>query len=651
MNNIIIKQITLLNFKGQRNLTIDFNEKDTSISGANATGKTTIFDAFTWLLFGKDSEDRTEQKFNLKTLDETGKPFERIPHEVSAILLVDGVETVLKKIYEEKWIKTRGSVDEEFKGHTTTHFVNDIPCSEKEYMAKVDAICSYQVFKLITNPLFFPSQTKDFQRKALFDLAGNVADDEIAANKEEFKALLAALTGKTIEEYKREISAKKSKIKKEIAEIPGRIDEHKRCMPESHDWADIESQISAKKQEVDAIDDQISDYSKSVEAENKKRADLQSQLGKLKEVKTQHEFEIKERVLKDYHTKETERNALFVELERLQNELSSNHRQISTLTEKKISLNNQLAEFRSGWAAINAETLIFGDHQFDCPTCKRPLEIEDIEAKQSELTANFNKNKADKLEKNKQSGLTIKKDLGTTETIIGQKDAYSVELESKISKIQQSDLYLNAPYKPDARPYIERDGRWIECCLLIGNLERQITESNAPTTDNSDLKSKKQTLNNEIDLLKQRLSLREAIQTSLNRIAELEKEYKAQSQELASLEGVEFTIAAFGKAKVEAIESRINGLFSLVNFKMYEQQINGGELETCEAMVNGVPFTDLNNAMKINAGLDIINAFCKKQGIYAPIFIDNRESVNNIIPCESQIINLIVSTDKQLVIK
>lgn len=641
----------MLNFKGQRSLKIDFNETETNISGANATGKTTVFDAFTWLLFGKDSEDRTEQKFNLKTLDELGKPIERIPHEVSAILLVDGSEILLKKVYEEKWVKTRGSVEEEFKGHTTLHFVNEVPCSEKEYNAKIEAICPYQVFKLITNPLYFPNQTKEFQRKALFDLAGGITDNDIAESKEEFKTLLASLTGKTIEEYKREISAKKLKIKKEIADIPGRIDENKRSIPELQNWEEIELQILDKNKHIDAIDEQISDYSKLVQAENKKRADIQLQIGKLKEDKMKLEFEIKENILKDYHAKETERNSLLSELEQLKNELSSNNQQLVTLGEKKESLNKQLNQLRLDWNTINTETLIFADHQFDCPTCNRPLDIEDIETKQNELTANFNKNKADKLQKNQESGLSTKKELEITENIIDQKQAYAKELENKITKIQEADLYLNTPKKPDATSYIELDNNIIEYKKDIDALEKQIIEFNAPNNDNSDLKSKRQALINEIDVLKQRLSLKETIQTTQNRINELEKEYKAQSQELATLEGIEFTIAAFSKAKTEAIENQINGFFTLVKFKMYEQQINGGEIETCEAMVNGVPFADLNNAMKINAGLDIINAFCTKQNIHAPIFIDNRESVNNIIPCQSQIINLIVSTDKQLTIK
>ena len=160
--------------------------------------------------------------------------------------------------------------------------------------------------------------------------------------------------------------------------------------------------------------------------------------------------------------------------------------------------------------------------------------------------------------------------------------------------------------------------------------------------DTSDLQAQRQEVLNSINETRNVLRDKETIANSLKRIHELEEEYKTSQDELARLEGIEFTIQQFCKARIELVESRINGMFELVRFKMYEQQINGGEIETCEATVDGVPFSDLNNAMKINAGLDIINAICRANGIVAPIFIDNRESVSDIVSTQSQIVNLIV---------
>ena len=210
MKSIVIRQLTLLNFKGIRNLTVDFDVNETNIFGYNGTGKTTIFDAFTWLLFGKDSKDRKD--FNIKTLDVNNQPIERIPHEVTACIEVNGEEINLKKCYNEVWTKKRGSAVETFNGHSVECFYNDVPCSVTEYAKKIAELCDEQVFKLITNPLYFTAQKKDYQRTMLFRLAGDVTNDDVLERYPEFADLVAMLSGKTLEELKREVQSKKRKI-------------------------------------------------------------------------------------------------------------------------------------------------------------------------------------------------------------------------------------------------------------------------------------------------------------------------------------------------------------------------------------------------------------------------------------------------------
>jgi len=152
----------------------------------------------------------------------------------------------------------------------------------------------------------------------------------------------------------------------------------------------------------------------------------------------------------------------------------------------------------------------------------------------------------------------------------------------------------------------------------------------------------------DIDALKARLSNQTAITKAKSRIKELEDQQKTLSQEQAYYEKTEFTIQSFDKARIEAVEDRINGMFKVVRFKMFDQQLNGGENPTCVCTVNGVPFPDLNNAMKICAGLDIISTLSNAYNVIAPIIIDNRESVNEIPQMDQQIINLIVTKDKSL---
>ena len=223
MKRIILKQLSFVNFKGLRNLSIEFNEDITSIYADNGLGKTSIFDGFTWVLFGKDSKDR--KSFGIKTYDENGTAIPRIPHEVTATLLVNDEEVTLCRRYSEKWTKKRGSAEEVFDGHEEERLYNGVPCSMKEYNEKIAALCSEEVFKFITNPLYFTRQKPDVQRAMLIRMAGGVQDSEIAKGNANFEDLLSKLTGKNLEEYKREIQAKKRRIKNELDMI---VDTHKK---------------------------------------------------------------------------------------------------------------------------------------------------------------------------------------------------------------------------------------------------------------------------------------------------------------------------------------------------------------------------------------------------------------------------------------
>lgn len=632
--------MTLLNFKGIRSFTVDFDKHETNIYGANAAGKTTVFDAFRWVLFGKDCNDRKD--FNIKTIGADGNPIERLPHEVTADLVVDGEQITLKKCYVEKWTKKRGSAVEAFSGHAVECYYNDVPCTVKEYEAKVSEICDEQVFKLITNPLFFTSQKKDFQRGMLINLAGDVTNGELVDENPDFTELVGMLSGKTVEELKREVASKKRKIKDGIDNIPARIDERKRDMPQAWDWSAVETNMKVHEYEIEQLDAQIADRSKAFDKITKHKQDVARQLSDVKSRITARQYDMKDKLLACYNetcrahetavqcatSRRNDRRVKALTLPRLEKELQA-------LKEKREAL---IAE----WRTIKADEFAEPDrNEFVCPTCKRPLEADDVDAKIEELRTAFNMEKAKRLERNKQLGIETKNAIEAKEAEIKAVNDGCFGLDNEIALIENSDAYKNNPTKPDIEPIIEADDMLQELKAQAANLQAEL-DKDITAPDTSDLQELKRKHQDAANADKMKLRDREIIANSNKRIKELEDEYKTSQDELARLEGIEFTIQQFCKARIEHVESRINGMFKLVRFKMYEQQINGGEVETCEATVNGVPFSDLNNAMKINAGLDIINAICAANGIVAPIFIDNRESVSDIVSTQSQIVNLIV---------
>lgn len=643
MKEIIILRLTLLNFKGIRSLTVDFDEHETNIYGANAAGKTTVFDAFRWVLFGKDCNDRKD--FNIKTIGADGKPIERLPHEVTADLVVDGEQITLKKCYVEKWTKKRGSAVETFSGHAVECYYNDVPCSVKEYEAKVSEICDEQVFKLITNPLFFTSQKKDFQRGMLINLAGDVTNQELVDENPEFSELVGMLSGKTVEELKREVASKKRKIKDGIDNIPARIDERKRDMPEVLDWSAIETNIKVHEYEITQLGAQIADRSKAFNEITKHKQEVAKQLSEVKSSITARQFELKDKLLADYNESRRAHDTAVQRATTLRNERRVKGLALPRLEKELASLKEKREGLIAEWRNIKAMTFAEPDrNEFVCPTCKRPLEADDVDAKIEELRTAFNADKSKRLESNKTLGIETKNAIEAKEAEIKAINDGCFKLDNEIAEIENSASYKTEPTEPNIEPMIEADSTLQGLKAKAANLQTELDkEVSAPdTSDLQELKSKHQEA---INADKVKLHNRETIANSNKRIKELEDEYKTSQDELARLEGIEFTIQQFCKARIEHVESRINGMFKLVRFKMYEQQINGGEIETCEATVNGVPFSDLNNAMKINAGLDIINAICAANGIIAPIFIDNRESVSDIVSTQSQIVNLIVDAN------
>lgn len=649
MKSIIIKRITFVNFKGLRNLTIDFNDEVTTIAGRNGSGKTSIFDGFTWLLFGKDSQDR--KAFSIKTLDETGAAIPKIPHEVSANIVVDGEMIELCRRLREKWVKRRGQAEEEFTGHEEERLYNNVPMSVKEWNEKISNICSEQVFKFITNPKYFVSQKPDVQRAMLMRMAGEVSDNDIAAGNDDFSALLASLTGKTMEEYRKEIQAKKRRIKTEIEAIPERINERERDIAtlSVHDFKTIEKEISEKQLQIDTIESEIIDIAKKNETISKQRAQIVRELGELEQQKLKLEFEIKESVTSKYREAISGKSTIEFNIADLERKICSNTERIEELKKTLEKCKSVREGLIAEWKSINSETIKFNEDDFVCPTCKRPLDIDDVERKQQELVENFNLSKSARLTENNTKGQANKKVMIDAEEKISALAEDIEKASSKIQLLKSSPEYNITAVEPDAAPVIEANQEHQELVNRIAQKGREYED--ICVVEDGDLtqqKKKLSVLKLEIDDLKATLSLRETIVRNKARISELENQYKDGAQELTELERIEFTMSAFNKARIEAIDKRINTMFDLVRFKMYEQQINGSEIETCEAVANGVPYSGQNNAMQINMGIDIINAICKFEGITAPIIIDNAESVNELLATQSQMVRLVVTTDDTL---
>lgn len=640
---IVIKKLTITNFKGIKFLEILFKHI-TDIFGENAAGKTTILDSFLWLFFGKDSTGRTA--FGLKPIDKNGKESQKVDVEVSAIIEVDGKPIEVKKVLHEKWVKKRGDLIPKFEGNENLFYWNDVPLQLKQFQEKIGELINENIFKLITNPLYFNSLKWQDRRSVLLEIAGEITNNELAAINPDFEPLIKLLQDKTLEEYKREVAAKKKKIKNDLTAIPTRIDEINRNMPEAVDFNSLRTTIEVKEKEIATIDAALQDATKVMQSAFEAKRKQQNDLHELKTKASNLKSDIRSKFV-DAHNKRKEKIAsLESEIRLKESGLNGCQSQIESHEKSINNYNAELETLRNDWVEENKRQLIFDENEFVCPACKRGLDEDHIH--------DFNTDKAKNLAavvaksegiKVKLQGLQAKIKELDSELSIRKATLESLHTSLKSAIEEHNNITANS--ESEFNNELDANQEYASTLSQITEMESLVSEEVKPA-DNSDLKEKKATIKIEVDAIRRQLTDEEVIKKSVTRRKELEEEESNLAQQLADLEGSEYLAEQFTKAKMDTLVQRINGRFKYVTFKMFDYTIEGNQFEVCDTLVNGVPFQDANNAGRINAGLDIINTLCEHYGVYAPIFVDNRESVNNLIDVNSQVVNLIVSTDKKL---
>ena len=655
MKKIILKSLALVNFKGVRDFSIAFNDGITTVCGDNGTGKTTLYDAYLWLLFGKHSTGRSDgaNGFNEKTTGEDGKPIYRLEHSVTAVLEVDEKEIKLQRSLVEKWQKVNGTTEEVMKDETQ-YFINDVRTgTKKEYQAEISEIIPEDVFRMITDPYYFTSLGAETQKDMLLEMVGNIDDEEVAATDPDFLALLDQINGTSLAKWAREIAAKKRACNDALATIPASIETAQKLMPESENWTVLEKQLKEVQDRVKEIDAQIADKSAlNDEAYKRKMALMKQQADK--------RIKLQDRENTIRMEANAAHNKALSDIQQMENELSINQKNLDSYRNDKMNvdgkideLNGKLVEMREQFKTVAKEQ--FPEPSGDvlvCPTCGEPYKGENLENAIAKLRGNFEQSKSKR-----------QKDIQTKGKQYKAEYDRAVEQQTKltglIAKLEDDALEIkgnitikknNIPVAGNADEAIANDKECIGLRNDIAEIANQL-QVEVPQADVSELQSEKADSNAAIADINKRLGKRAMIERVNKEIADLEEKRIANNQAKADLEKWEDVYLRFQKAKDEVLMQRINGLFNVVSFSFVKEQKNGGEKVTCYCMVNGVPYADVNACGKVNAGLDIINAICATKGISAPIFIDNRESFNQIIPTISQIVNLKVSNDKSLTIK
>lgn len=677
---IIIKEMQLKNFKGvlgERKYT--FAPDITEVYGANKTGKTTLADGFRWCLFGKNSEGAAN--FGIKTKDSEGKVIPQLEHEVQLLLEVDGREVTLRKVLQEKWGKPMGSKDKVLLGHTTLYFVDGNKYTEKDYKEYVATLCNEALFMCVTNPLYFTSLKADQQRALLTKMVGEVSNETLAEGNEDFAKLLLDMKGETLERYMEHIAYTKKEIKAELERIPVRINEQQQGVAElmaaGTDWKTLEAEVANLDAAMQRIDEEIADRSKVEDSKYEALAAERKAINQLKLEVQQLEYKHQQECSKakaEYDAKYIELQGnidkAMAELNACKSTEQSCNEYLQGYEERRQGVEHSwdgiVADFRTRWAAAEAESFAYDEDstEFVCPTCKRRLDEEDVQAAIERMQANWNAEHAAKMEKLQKEAATLKENKQRTlDSMAKEFEQTQQRLEQAKAKVSElRNTYEQAEMALDKHCAIvqltleQRVADDTHLAQLKAEIEQRTAALEQPkqaqqvVDGTAGLKADKAQLQQKRDSIMLTLNNKQLIAGKQKRIEELEKQEQKLNAQLTELEGKEYTAQQLLEANITELEHKVNSLFTMVKFEMFDHKLNGSLKPTCECSVGGVPYSDLNNADRYNAGLDIINAICRYNNVYAPCFVDNAESINNVLPMQSQQVLMRVSNDKELLI-
>ncbi|MBE6656776.1 MAG: hypothetical protein E7609_07960 [Ruminococcaceae bacterium] len=637
--------LTLKNFQGVKELTLAPNGKDFAIYGDNGTGKTTVFNAFTWLLFDKPSTGA--KNFTPKTRTPDGE-VHGLDHTASAVLEHEGKRISLTKTYREIYKKKRGSIREKFDGHTTEYFVDGVPVKEKEYTDAVGAMWrgDAELAKILTMPEYFSEVLPWEKRRALLlELCGDVCIGDVFAANEELIDLAAALESRSVEDMMKLMHAKKSAVNKRLGELPGRLDEARRSTADAEGF-----DIKAAQKSLDDL-------------ECEKRALIEARAGiaymateeKRKELSAL-EVEMSE-ASAAYRTACIEQAASVREIlaaaKEHQADIESELRRLAmqkrSAEADRDGINRRRNEFIDEYGRVL--DLVFDESTTVCPCCHRPLPEEEV----TKLREDFYLKKSARLTEINEKG---KRE--ASREMIAKLEADISEIEKQISAQEKELAAAKEAVKeaerafPELPPFEETD-TYREIAGKIRYVRAELAdEAKTHAEALAEQDGKIRAVTEHTDAIRGDMARYNAALRAKERVDELLSEQKALAAEYEEAERMTYLCELFIKTKVSLLTDRINHRFENVRFSLFSEQINGGLKEECEVLVPSadgalVPYVFANHAARINAGIEIIGAISEHFGVEMPLFVDNAESVTHLAPGKAQRILLTVSEkDKTL---
>ena len=645
-----LMSMSIRNFKGIADLTIVLDGSDMRVDGANATGKTSIVDAFMWLLFGKDAAG--DKDFPLKPKDGEGNEIHNLQTEVEGSFTESGKPLVLRRRSEEKWTKPRGKAEAVYGGNTETFWVNEVETKLSEYKRVVMNMVGgdESLFTLFTSPTAFNSLEWKKRREMLLKICG-VDIDARMGEIPEYVEIIAEMDkyGYTPDKLLKVYKDRRTAANKELDAIPVRIDEITRGLVEvsDRDIADAEYGVHDCEQTLASVETSIAQY-RAGGGQAALLAQIDAEEKALRSYEDMERARVdNERMIRDSRIRgiESEIRTMEAGIRRSEDFISRDKAEIERAEQLRVAL-------RKEWTAAYERTFTEPDVADHCPTCGQPLPTEQIEAAIAKARAAFDKQRGDDLARVKADGVAAKEKVEAKTAGMEQLEAEVAEDRKKLEDLHR-DL-ANAQAEPEPVLDLDNDPEYRR---MVGSIQG-LREQMKPDTSADMLKA----LDERKKEVRARLEKHQAVLASAmqntagkDRIDELEAQQKEIGLKVAGYETRIMEIEQFILARAALLERTVNNLFPSVRWQLQKTNINGGVEDCCVCQVLNpdtgalVPWVKANGAAKINAGLEIINVLCGYYNIAVPVFVDNAESVNEVIPTSGQQICLVVTRDRPMV--
>lgn len=633
-------KLTLENFKGHGLRVVEFSPTVTRVYGANGTGKTSLFDSFCWMLWAKDSDDRTQSgnvSFYPFDPDKQGEVLHNVVVKVEAVVEIDGAQHVLCRTMQEKWTTPNGTELPRFTGNETKLYIDGLAVKANQFDAFVKENINPEMFKLTSNPWYFPTLHWKEQRRILMELVGDISNDDVLAADASLEPLRNELANRKPEDCKKLWQQQQKAAVKDLEKTVLLINENRKHLPQIENEADVKAELEAQRLVL----------MKPLEKAMQEKADILSGTAISKK---QAEAKVLESKLDVIRAEQREKIAAVrkpfdEQIAALEAEAKTAAETVKPYRQTVVNLDNAIREneeklkvLQDSWQAVDAEE--FNDI---CPCCHRPYPPEQI----ADQRAAFNRSKAERLEKIEADGNAL---FDKNEENKAQRDAAMKEVQ-RLSKLdlempdKRSEIMKQREEAVQALPPMENRQDWFEASEDLKRINHEIEELHIDVKlklmDAEKAIESAQKPVGDIDVRLAEIKAAETTRALITDYTRQQQTLREQHDELALKLSL---IKKFDEIKAVMTTEKVKAILPGMDFKLFNyNNTNEGYTETCELVKDGKPYANLSNGEKIAVGCELIAAISKHYGVSNPVWIDNAEATTKHLETNGQAILLRVS--------